>query len=238
MGEPSRIGELKDDELKRVLERGLEALATPEELECWEAQQARRDRRDRLDQCGIGDHLDQVSVAAVVDDALAPTRALHLVKLWMPSPRPALVLLSKEPGLGKTTAAAWALARSAGRYAAAQDLCELRSDRRGRAEFERVIRGGLLVIDELGRERDAEEAHETFQAIIDVRQRSARRTLILGNLGLKELVARYDKRTLDRLGVLGYAQSQAEGDASGIAIVRMLDGTSFRQQRPKEGDTR
>lgn len=229
MGEATPI----DAELTRVLERGREVLATGEEIARWEAQQGRRDRAGRIETSGIGDRLDADATRAIVEDTLrSNVRALELVRAWLASPRAMLVLLSVEPGLGKTTAAAWALSRVHGRYVRAQELCELRAAWRERERYDSMVRGELLVIDELGTERDATEARETLQDVVDLRQRMPRRTLLLGNLEPAEFESRYDKRTLDRLGVAG--------DDSGIAVVRSLKGTSLRRapSPPAEGRNR
>jgi len=128
-------------------------------------------------------------------------------------------MLLGDPGQGKTVAAAWALSRCAGRYIRANELCELRASRwRGRDRYQKHLTTELLVIDELGTEADISLAAPTLQDVIDARQRLPRRTLLLGND--LDLVARYDARTLDRLGI--------EGDDHGIAILRTLRGPSLR----------
>lgn len=213
-----------DEALQRVIERGRAALATPDEIARWESLQGRRDRADRLEASGIGERLDAAAAKALIEDTLAyDVRALELVRAWLPSPRAMLVLLSEEPGLGKTTAAAWALSRLPGRYVRAQELSELRASTRERGRYERLVRGELLVIDELGTERDAVDARDVLQDVVDVRQRLPRRTLLLGNLSKQAFEQRYDKRTLDRLGV--------GSDEVGIAIVRSLKGQSLRRER-------
>ena len=66
-------------------------------------------------------------------------------------------------------------------------------------EYQRHLRGELLVVDELGIEDRREDANATLYDVLDVRQRLPRRTLLLGNLDEDELKQRYDARVLRRL---------------------------------------
>lgn len=221
--EPTSVGKVidLDPALQRTLERCQALYISEDELERWEAKQGERARRDRLDASGISERLDAEGALAVINDTPRPTRALTLVRPWMLSSRPMLALFG-DVGQGKTVAAAWALARVAGRYVTAQALCELRAAGwRERGRFESHLRTELLVVDELGRERDAAQALETLMEVVDMRQRLPRRTLLLGNIDAATLIARYDKATLDRLGL--------DSDDSGIAVVRYLRGESLRK---------
>jgi DNA replication protein DnaC len=222
MGEREGTSTHVDDHLQRVLERCGEFVVSDEEIARFEAQQGERDRRDRIESSGIGEHLDESGAAAIIADRPTETRALALVRTWLISSRPMLVLTG-PPGVGKTVAAAWALSRLPGRYARAQELCEMRENWRERARWATHLRCEILVVDELGLERDPALAKETLQDVVDKRQRTPRRTLLLGNLDKAGLVARYDARTLDRLGI--------DDDASGIAILRSLKGESLRRAR-------
>ena len=213
-----------EDALRGFLRRG-HALADEDESEEAVARTERQARRDRLEHSGVLERMDEDGVSAVVSDRLGATAALQWVRTWMLAPRPALVLLG-EPGVGKTIAAAWALTQRPGRYIRAEDLCEMRKEggRRGRELYQAMLRPDLLVLDELGGETDLPLAAKTLQDVVDVRQRVSRRTLIMGNLKTRaELVSRYDKRTLDRLGV--------DRDEDGIAVFRFVDGPSMRKTR-------
>jgi DNA replication protein DnaC len=216
MGDATNIG----GELERILERGLELIVDDTKLARFHAEQAQNDRRERLEASGISERLDGRGAQAIVDDAPQATRALELVQAWLISPRPMLVLLG-EPGQGKTVAAAWGLARIQGRYVRAQDLCDMRANWRERNTYRYHLRTGMLVLDELGTERDESAARDTLQDVVDARQRLPRRTLILGNLTKAQLVERYDKRTLSRLGV--------ERDDDGLALLRSLKGADLRK---------
>lgn len=210
-----------DGALQRVLERGLEHLVSDEEFRRWEARQGERDRRDRLEASAISQRLDERGMSAILTDQARDTKALRMVRAWVASSRPALVLLG-DPGRGKTVAAAWALARVAGRYVTEQQLCEMRKGEwRTRKSYETHLCTELLVIDELGRERDADLALQVMLDVIDARQRLPRRTLLLGNAEKELLIERYDRASLDRLGL--------DSDEAGIAIVRYLRGESLRK---------
>lgn len=213
-----------DDVLASVMDRGIALAATDEELAAWEAEETLRQRHERLVASGIAERLTESGIAALVHDRSEDTRALQLVRPWVAkNSRPMLVLLG-DMGVGKTHAAAWALSRKPGRYIRARDLVELgHGGRSDRAHFWEALRTELLVIDELGLERDETEARDTLQDVVDARQRLPRRTLLLGNLTAKELADRYDARTLDRMG--------AKSDDAGIAIFRRLRGKSRRRAR-------
>lgn len=218
MAEPTSI----NTELERLFARGLELRVSDEELRAWESEQAARERRGRLETSGIADRMDADGLARVLADDLEPSRSLELVRAWMLSSRPALVLMG-PPGVGKTVAAAWALARCSGRYVRARDLCDMHLGRgAARVLYEAHRTCSLLVVDELGLERDPAAARETMDDIVDSRLRLPRRTLLLGNIQSRgDLVDRYDERMLDRLGV--------HHDEDGIALFRRVDGRSRRR---------
>lgn len=218
------MAEALDDALRRILARAHAAVADDSEIRRFEAEQQARMRGERLEASGISERLDVQGAAAIVRDRPRRTRALELVQAWVLSSRPVLVLTGK-PGLGKTVAAAWALARLPGRYVCAGEMCELWASKRDRDRdrFFQLLRTELLVIDELGQESSADDARAMLQDAIDRRQRLPRRTMLLTNLGRAEIIARYDARTLSRLGV--------EADEHGIALFRHLKGTDLRSQR-------
>lgn len=215
-----------DGELGRILERGRDLVVSDEELARFNARQAQRDRRDRLETCGISDRLDLRGAEAIVDDKPERSRALELVQAWLLSSRPMLVLLG-DPGQGKTVAGAWALARMAGRYVRAAELCEMRKNWRERHRYYQHLRTELLYLDELGTEDDPIEAQRTLQDVVDARQRPPRRTLISGNLSKAKVVERYDARTLSRLGI--------DSDDDGIALLRALKGPDMRKAKQHGG---
>lgn len=222
-GKVTHVGEAIDasiDTFKQMIaEREIE-LVSEEELQRFDAKHIAQDRLERLEKSSILERLDERGHRAIVDDQPLKTRALHHVQTWLLSSRPMLMLLG-DTGLGKTCAAAWALARKRGYYIKAAELADMRLDKSEKHRYYQYARCGLLVIDELGSERDKGEAIATFDDIIDIRQHSPRRTLLLGNLSKAELIDRYGKRSLSRLG--------PDRDEDGLAIIRKLTGEDLRR---------
>lgn len=173
-------------------------IASELEVARYERGRVHDTRRELLVLSGVHDALDEEGREAIVRGQERPTRALHLVRQWLASRKPVLVLVGSV-GIGKTVAAGHALASRPGRYLEAPEACLLHRDRDGREAWRRLIRCELLVIDELGTEPHAGMAAETLQAVINVRQALPRRTLIMGNLSRLTLEKRYDARTVSRL---------------------------------------
>ncbi len=214
-----------DDALSAVIDRARTFAVSEEEFQAWETEEVTRQRKRLLDASGVSERLDSDGEKAIVANEMLDTRALQLTRGWLLSSRPALVLLSR-PGGGKTVAAGWALARLPGRYYRARDLEELMlgTTVRERDAYRAARSCELLVIDELGSERGQGDAADMLQDIIDARQRLPRRTMLLSNLDPARLVARYDDRTLDRLG--------RGSDEHGIAILRSLPVEQSLRSRP------
>lgn len=207
------MGEVRS--LSEVLAETEASLATPEEVARWEREQIEQHRSDSLRMSGVLDVLALSGADAVIRDVCTVTPAMRLVREWLATKRPVLALFG-DKGLGKTVAAAWALARVPGRYAEAAALCTARTADYGAPSdwYEKSVRAGLLVVDELGLEPDATVAAAALHDVINRRQRLPRRTLLLGNVSKRDFLARYDVRTIDRLRE--------------IAVVRKIDGTSMR----------
>lgn len=199
-------------------------LVSEEELQRFEAKHLAQDRLERLEKSGILERLDERGHRAIVNDQPLKTRALHHVQTWLLSTRPMLMLLG-DTGLGKTCAAAWALARKRGYYIKAAELADMRLEKSEKHRYYQHARCGLLVIDELGSERDKGEAIATFDDIVDIRQHPPRRTLLLGNLSKAEFIERYGKRSLSRLG--------PDRDEDGICVFRKLAGEDLRKAGAK-----
>lgn len=173
-------------------------IASDAEVARYERGRAESARRELLVLSGVYDVLDEEGREAIVRGRERTTRALTLVRQWLASAKPVLVLFGTV-GVGKTVAAASALAAHPGRYTEAADACSLHRDRDRRDEWRRLTRCELLVLDELGTEPNAAHAVETLQAIVNARQALPRRTLIMGNLDGAAFAKRYDPRTVSRL---------------------------------------
>lgn len=211
------------DTIAKIRERL--AAMTPEQIAAQELERARdeatqeRHRREaRLRESGIVPVLRDVMHQAAVDGTLKRTRAIEIVDDWLAHEVPVLGIFGGR-GSGKTLGAAHALICRGGMYFEAEELCRLRSARYGddRKLYERARASGMLVVDELGGEKYVDAAQETLHDIINHRQGSRCRTLLLGNLDRPAFDARYDPRTHDRL--------------KDIANLRAIVAPSMRGQR-------
>lgn len=224
-----------DDELRGVLERLEARICEDSEIEAYELAEAVESRRRLLESSGIVDVLPPEDVEALALNSYRDGRAIDLVTQFVAQTqlsvgRPALVLMGGT-GTGKTVAAGWALARTPGVFIEAGDLVRAQVAADGRSprspdveRWRRLTRTGLLVVDELGTERDIDDAQVAFREIINRRQDRRRPTILLGNVEPKVFWARFDSRTRDRLRV--------------CAFVRGLTGDSMRAPRRKDGDAR
>lgn len=197
-------------------------VATEDDLAAYERERECDRRRERLDASGVSECLTSDALALVVADRLRPTRAVEAARRWLAyqasvrkaGSRPVLALFGGI-GCGKTVAAASVLAAEGGRYVQAEDLCRLHAARFGSeaAEFRRLMRLGVLVVDELGTEESAERAAATLHEVVDRRQ--SKRTLLLGNLTKASFAERLDARTVDRLRVGGVVIDVSGGSLRG-----------------------
>ncbi len=176
----------------------------------------RRKRHTLLEESGIADHMTDAACSLVVRNEQASAPAIDHVKEWLGTSIPMLALFGGR-GVGKTVAAAFLLARQAGSYVEADELVRLRTAGFGpdRERYERLLQASVLVVDELGLERNEEIARLAMHDVVNKRQRSRTRTLALGNLDHAAFTARYDSRTHDRMRE--------------VAIIRGLVGGSRRR---------
>jgi hypothetical protein len=192
------------DDLQRLVgslaERALAGVGEAE-LAAYDSQRERERRLERLRDAGVLDVLPPAMVAALAHDRVSGTPALGYVRRWAAYQRtdgakPVLALVGTM-GLGKTVAGAWLLASEGGLYVEADELVRLHSAQWGpeRKRYERLVRTGALVIDELHTEVDSRAA---MRDVVNRRQ-GRRLTLVLGNLNRRDLEARLDPRTWDRM---------------------------------------
>jgi len=188
----------------------------------------------------------------ILHDRCEHTMALEAVQRWVHKwasvhtasiTRPALIIAGPT-GIGKTMAAAWAVAEVGARYVRFPELIEdhrafqrkagIRELETERHAFNaKFVRPGFVILDELGIEgdRDRDGAKEALAYFVEKRQMWHQRTLVLTNKSNAELLARfesgqYDQRTLDRLRRLLIT---AVEDDSRIALD--LKGDSMRRAR-------
>lgn len=183
---------------------GAGALATPEELDRWDADRDHDRRESLLRSSGIHDVLSTRAERRLLRGELDDTRALHWVRTWLKGQVPILGLFGPTDA-GKTMAAAWALSERAGRYHTAADLCRERRASFGgpTAAYHAARVCALLVVDELGGEDDEAKAALTLEEILNFRQKLSRRTLLIGNIDQATFVQRYGERTFSRLQGVG-----------------------------------
>lgn len=156
------------------------------------------------------------------DEACATFRARHedtrdcrdyhcdnLVRRWLTrasapvgGPVPQFLALCGPTGIGKTVAAAWAIAEvGQGIAISSTELMQARKERAAALWGARI-----LVLDDLGTEQD--EPGKFASALYDLINKRQRErwmlTLITSNLSRTALVARYDARTVQRIRHRGY----------------------------------
>jgi hypothetical protein len=176
---------------------------------------ARLARRERLIASGVagGKHprVKPEILVRIVDDTLDDTQALRTVRLWLDiargqrasksGKRPTVLVLSASVGVGKTVAAAYALAQIGGHHVLAPKLVERMQPRNPREQATALPAhaGRLFVVDDIGTE-SGREFGSVFFDVIDSRVHSrATLTLITTNLSEHDFCKRYDLRTMDRL---------------------------------------
>lgn len=134
--------------------------------------------------------------------------------------KPVLVLAGRT-GVGKTVAAAAALADLGGEFLKATQLLVAMRDHSDHYEMQRRLRTSrLVVVDDIGTERDPDALGSALYELIDSRLDDFdRRTLLTTNLTPEQLFQRLDERTADRLrelskwAVVRHRQSLREGSA-------------------------
>ena len=197
--------------------RAAEAVQVPDEdLRAYEARLARDRRRELLRSSGVRDVLSADAMQRLIDDTTQDTAAMRLVQRWIAAaatarthrlaPQVRVLVLLGERGVGKTVAAAWALAREGGRYAACTDLVGAYATpfAPDRAPYLRARGVGLLVVDEVPRVA-TKECRAMLHDLIDRRQRG-QLTLVLGNGSPAEWDALLDPRTQDRLAPMTFVR--------------------------------
>jgi chromosomal replication initiation ATPase DnaA len=144
----------------------------------------------------------------LLDGKLDPkVKALEAVASWLPSPVPWLMLLGST-GRGKTLAAGWALVQRGGRYVGARELERVATARYGdEAElFSKLLETRLLVVDDIGRERDAGNMTAALLDLVDERRKRGQKTIAIANIAKAAFLELYaDERLLSRLNEPGIA---------------------------------
>jgi hypothetical protein len=198
-------------EAKAAWERGQLARAqslgiTLEDLEArQEAERHAIDRADNLE--GAGTDLEAEDLEAIITGRLREEEPLDIVRRWLAASgiRPILVLCGAV-GVGKTLAAAVAIAELGGKMVHAPDLGRRVFPYSHEKDVDRLaLTTGMMVLDDLGTEADHREKRWSEAFALFVEKRKGRgRTIITSNLTPKEIRERYDARILDRLNARAY----------------------------------
>lgn len=194
-------------------------VAAERDIAAMEARLSREHRIERLRASGIKPVLRAEDRKRVVDGPLLDTHALERTRLWMAQamrtkdPDRNILVLAGNPGTGKTLAAGWAIAAAGGRYATTEEYLRaysrwhrdvMQADLSSR-ELDRYEGNGLVVLDEIGTERDAALMRDALHRLVDRRQsRRKQTTIMITNLTRDAFIERlksgvYDPRTLDRM---------------------------------------
>lgn len=183
-----------------------------------------RMRRRAMRTHGFG--LPNETSELIVEGRLYTTRPLSIAQAWLQAPTPVLVLIG-DPGVGKSTALAWAALERVGTgpilYVLESTLAQWRFARREHAaDWQRAIEASTVVIDELGATEfmNRELARVAVRELVHLRTGGwprSRRTLIQGNLSLEDLDDVLDQRLGDRLEEIG--------------VTRHIEGPSLRGKR-------
>lgn len=142
---------------------------------------------------------------------LAQTEARQLVQTWWNAHRPMrpVFLLLGGTGSGKTVAVA--------ELASQQPFAYLQSHRGARSasafghhrdSFEDLIETQrVLIIDEVGFDRDPAREVSFIHEVVDVRKTSQMPTILISNLSAEDFKLRFDSRTVDRLREYGHVKT-------------------------------
>jgi DNA replication protein DnaC len=195
------------------------ATASDDDLRAMDVRAAREGRRERLARSGIRSVLRAEDRTRLLDDALETTQALTAAQAWLAAamrprdPDRNTLVLCGHPGTGKTLAAGWCISRVGGRYVTTEEFLRAYSrwlrdrtrDDDSARDLERYESNGLVVLDEIGTERDATMMRDALHRLVDRRQtRRKQLTIMITNLTRVAFIARlkdgtYDPRTLSRM---------------------------------------
>ncbi len=159
--------------------------------------------------------IEDADVELLAGDAFEEKAPAAAIREWCASGKP-LLILSGTTGTGKTLAAARELLRTGGKYIAARDVSRLFLAQFGEeAEQARALIevAGLLVLDDIGREKNHEAMQTGLIELLDYRRRDGRRNIWITNLPRVEFTKRYsDERLLSRIAGAGIWHAKNASD--------------------------
>jgi DNA replication protein DnaC len=168
-----------------------------------DAENVRRLREDAIERARDLPITDADIRAIVCDELDESFEPLKAVRGWLLTDVPILVL-GGTVGRGKTVAACSAVIKRGGRYMRSRAFERLFAHRYGDeelAEQERVLRAGLVVVDDIGGREDTTEGLGSYLLdLVDERRHARTKTILITNQPRKKFEELYpDPRLHSRL---------------------------------------
>ena len=175
---------------------------SPAEEQAYEADRMRRERR--LNLAKMAEVITDTDLERIVNDRVDTYASKVIRRFLVAAAKPdgaRFCWLSGATGRGKTVAACLAIAIERGRYISAESLCLAYNAKTPEAaalrEHARHCR--LLVVDDVGTEKDHDAMRHALHQLVDMRQGNNRLTIITGNESRDKVRAWLDPRTLERI---------------------------------------
>lgn len=202
---PETVGNAVKDAVDRAMD-AIDVFQTDPEYtareEAWEERDKRDKRSYHLRKSGVLRVLPDEDADRIINATYdASYKCWAAVDAWNRTRLPFLFLLGTV-GRGKTYASAIALALRGGMYFRARWLEQVFAANFGESvrRQESAFTSRLLVVDDIGTERNSESMAQALADIIDARQGGGSKTIVVANLTKRQLEERYfDERTLSRL---------------------------------------
>lgn len=203
----NNVIEISKVRVKEVVEKAKEACSTnysEEQLLALQKAETKEIRIGRLKESNVSSVIPAEMVEKVASDNFIKTKTVNAALSWLFSTKPFLFLLGSV-GRGKTVASAVILAQRPGFYIRVQVVESLFNQKYGIFVDNQnaLLDKRLLVVDDLGTEKDPGSFTATLQRIVDSRQGGKFKTLFTSNLSKDKIFERYpDKRLISRLNQL------------------------------------
>ena len=177
-------------------------IMSPAEEQAYEVDRMRRERR--LNLAKMAEVITDTDLERIVEDRVDTYASKVVRRFLVAAAKPdgaRFCWLSGATGRGKTVAACLAIAIERGRYISAESLCLAYNAKTAEAaalrEHARHCR--LLVVDDVGTEKDHDAMRHALHQLVDMRQGNNRLTIITGNESRDKVRAWLDPRTLERI---------------------------------------
>lgn len=197
------------------------------DIEALRLEAERESRRERIRASGIASHFADGDERVILDGTAKRTESLAIVRTWMADYEKRMgapwLWLGGPVGVGKTLAAAHAIAAWGGRYVSFLDVIRIHQDRDRQvkgadARWRRLGGQHLVVLDEVGLEEDAQlsRARVALHEFVEARRKRSTPTIALTNKAGAVIRQRfaadvYDKRTASRLGQVLWKDRHGSG---------------------------